>query len=229
MARSTDSTPADFETALERLPEGLAPGSTALLVGPTDPSTYALSLRVLGKVANDAGTAFIITTRESADETRQTFEAVRSDAAQLSLGLVDTASQQQYLTAVYDETPVVFTPSPDDLEQLVVALADLDGRATPQPDARHLVVRSLSPILANTSTDQVRATLDRITGLRTGSGLGLFGLDYTAHDEAVVADLADHVDVVYWVKRTAEGRIAFERRTESTRRPHAPSGNVRDD
>jgi len=123
---------------------------------------------------------------------------------------VDTSSPDQSLSAVYDETPVIFTPSPGDLERLTIALSDLTDANQSQNGDQHLVVRSLTPILETTPTERVETVLDRITGLRTTNGLCLLGIDYTAHDEDTLQTIAGHTDGILWITRSADGDLEID-------------------
>lgn len=206
---------------VDPLPGSLSGGTTVLVASAGDPARYAVTLRVLRARGTDADTAFVITTTESADRTIGTYEEIGSGADRPSLGLVDTTSEQQSVSALYGETPIVFTPSPGDLERLVLALSDLSENTSSSNGARHLVVRSLTPILSTAPTARVRTVLERITGLRSETGLGLIGLDYTAHDEETIRALADLVDGVLWVTPPSPNRLAFE--YQPTRGRYRPS------
>lgn len=211
----------DLETIeVDAIPSGIGPG-TILIAGTEDPTTYALGLRALHQLGDADDAAMVVTTTESAERTLATYEAVRTDSERQSLGLVDTTSERQYVTALYDETPVVFVPSPGDLERLVLALSDLDGNRLPSNGTRHLVVRSLTPVLEDAPIDRVQSVIDRITGLRTGNGLTILGIDYTAHDEETMTALTELVDGILWVTKTADDQLEFE--FQPTRGRHNPT------
>lgn len=205
-------------------PDTMGNGSTVLVAGTVDPSTYALGLRALCQYGRGAESAFVVTTTASADRTCADYEALSSGDAP-SLGLVDTTSRKQYVTAFYGNSPTVFTPSSADLEQIVVALSELAGGRLPAAESRHLVVRSLTPVLDYSSSTRVGSVLQRITGLRTGNGIGFFGLRYTEHDEETVAVLAQHVDGILWVTRGPDHELDFDyqsaRRYSAHSRAHA--------
>lgn len=187
------------------LPETLASGQTLLVACPDAPAPYAVDLRALCTYGSADDTSLVVTTTESAERTIETYERLCPAADRGSLKLVDTTSEQ-YLTAVYDETPVICTPSPDDLERLVIGLSDLTEENPPAGSSRHLVVRSLTPLLESTSTDRVCTVLDRITGLRSEDGFCFLGIDYTAHDRATLNAVSEQVDGVLWATRSsAEG------------------------
>lgn len=203
---------------VDTFPDGLMPGSTVLLAGSVDPTTYAIGLRALCQYGHSDESALVVTTTESADQTLDLYETVCSDADRASLGFVDTNSEQQYVPAIYGEIPTVYTPSPTDLERLVIALSDLTGSRLFSSGTRHLLVRSLTPLLENTSTARVCNVLERITGLRTASGLSLLGFDATTHDEETIAELTQRVDGVLWVTQPSRHEIEFELRTTSSHR-----------
>lgn len=206
---------------VDPLPEDLGDGATVLVAVAGDPSQYAVSLRVLVAQGVTEDTALVVTTTESADRTIAVYTRLASATERPSLGIVDTTSEQQSVSALYGETPVVFTPSPGDLERLVLALSDLCDNMTPTNGARHLVIRSLTPILELSSTSRVRTVLERITGLRSESGLCLLGIDYTAHDEETMTAIADLVDGVLWVTHPTPDRLAFD--YQPTRGRHSRS------
>lgn len=205
---TTDGQPVEFDT----VPGGLSVGSTVLIACAGDPTRDALSLQLLCEFVDADDSALVVTTTESADETIERYEHICPASDHPVLGVVDTVSEHQSVTAMYEETPVVFTPSASDLERLVIALSDLSGNAPPSSGARHLLIRSLTPILRAASTARVCTVLERITGLRSDDGLCLLGIDYTAHDEETMAAVAEHIDGVLWVTRDESAGLAFEYR-----------------
>lgn len=198
--------------AIEDFPEAIADGATVLVAGTIDPTEYALCLHALCHYSGRDDTALVVTTTEGATRTIQQYRTACPTADQSALRLVDMASQQ-YISALYEEVPTVSIPTPDDLERLVLALSDLTDARAPTVGRRHLVIRSLTPILATTPTNRVSTVLERISGLRTGTGLGLFGLDYTAHDEETMAELATCVDGIVWATQHPDDGIKFELRS----------------
>lgn len=194
---------------IDPLPDSLSGGSTALVASTGDPAQHAICLRLLDWHGTAADTGVVVTTTESADQTIETYAALETETDQPSLGIVDTTSEQQSVSAPYGETPVVFTPSPGDLERLVLALSDVSETMSPSNGARHLVMRSLTPVLESAPTSRVCTVLERITGLRSEDGLCLIGLDYTAHDQETMTALADVVDGVLWITHSAPDQLEF--------------------
>lgn len=211
-------TPNDVE--VESFPERLATGSTVLIAGAGEPVEYALGLRILNHFGTGEDTALVVTTTGSADETVNTYEALSDPTTNPSLRLVDATSQQQNVTALYEEDPVVFVTAPGDLERIVIGLSDLTEARPTGEGRRHLLVRSLTPILESAAVDDVRTLLDRITGLRTETGLAILGIDYTAHSGETMSILAEHVDGIIWVRRHLDGEIALEFRPTRGRYNH---------
>ena len=183
---------------LDEVPDGLTTGSTVLVASTGEPSRSALGLRLLARVGTRDDAAVVVTTTESAERTAETFEGLSSAANRPSIGLVDTISEQQSVSARYDAIPVVYTPSASDLERLVMALSEVAGQFAPSPGDRHLLVRSLTPLLESTPTARVCSVLDRITGFRSGTGLTMIGLDYTAIDAETMATVTEQVDGILW-------------------------------
>lgn len=192
------------------LPGTLTDGATVLVVGAFDPSEHALCLRLLARYGRSADTALVVTTLASADETIETWNGVSVEGDRPAIGIVDTTSEEQSVAATYGGVPTFFTPSSGDLERIVMALSELSGASPPTTGSRHLVFRSLTPIVREAPTERVCRVLERIGGLRTGTGLGLFGVDVSAHDRETLTALADVVDGVVWVDRTEDGRFETE-------------------
>lgn len=229
MNGSSDSVVDPLDLEVDPLPESLSGGSTVLIASAGDPSQYAVSLRILGSYGAIEDTAFVVTTTESVDQTIKTYTRLGTEFDQPSLRIVDTTSQQQSISDLYGETPVVFTPSPDDLERLVLALSELSGDTSPPNGERHFAVRSLTPILSAAPIDRVSTVLERITGLRSENGLGLIGIDYTAHDEATMEAVADHVDGILWVSHPSPNQITFDYQPRRGRNSQSVLGQLRDD
>lgn len=183
---------------IETVPDGLTAGSTVLVASAGEPSRSALGLRLLGRFGTRDDSAVVVTTTESAERTVETFEELRPVGNGPSIGLVDTVSEQQSVSARYDAIPVVYTPSSSDLERLVMALSEVAGQFAPSAGDRHLLVRSLTPLLKSTSTARVASVLDRITGYRSDMGISMIGLDYTALDAETMATVTDRVDGILW-------------------------------
>jgi len=109
---------------LDAVPDAFTTGSTVLVASAGEPSRSALGLRLLARVGTRDDAAVVVTTTESAERTVETFEGLSSAANRPSIGLVDTISEQQSVSARYDAIPVVYTPSASDLERLVMALPE---------------------------------------------------------------------------------------------------------
>lgn len=222
----TEATPGAWD--VESLPGRVADDATVLVATQGDPSRFAIGLRLLDTFGTGADSAFVVTTTRSNETTVDVYEAVSDDSDRPALGMVDTSSEQQSISALYDEVPVVFTPSSSDIEHLVLALSELTEKV-PSPDGeRHLLVRSLSPILTATSTDRVCTVLDRIAGIRSEEGISLLGIDYTAHDEETIQTIADHADGILWVERAGVGELTVEYQPMRSHRRLADSGGESD-
>lgn len=210
MDTMSDTDPEGSPSSHVTLPGALTDGATILVVGAVDPSTRAIGLRLLSRYGEPGDSAPIVTTRVSADDTTQTWDEVSVEGDRPSIGIVDTTSAEQSIEATFNGVPTFFTPSSGDLERIVMALSELSGPTRPPNGSRHLVIRSLTPVLEESSPERVLRVLERISGLRTGAGLGLFGVDVSAHDQRTLTELADAVDGVVWIDRTKEGRFTSE-------------------
>lgn len=205
---------------MDTFPDDLTGGGSVLVASAGDPARYAVGLHALCEYGGGDDTAFVVTTTRSADTTLETYDRLCRDGRP-HLRVVDTTARQPSAPSIYGEATTIFIPSPGDLERLVVALSDL-SEATPSNGARHLVIRSLTPILEGTPVERVRTVLDRITGLRTNAGVCLLGIDYTAHDEATIRRLAEQVDGILWVTESGEGALEFDYLPTRERRHHQP-------
>lgn len=214
----------DQSTKIGALPDRCTSGRTLLVAAAGSPTRDALTIRLLSEYGGSDATAHVVATTERAEATLDTYDSLAA-TEHPSLGIVDTRSANQYVSAVYDQPPVVFTPAPGDLERLV--LAEISDRLPPAT-SHHLVVRSLTPILETTPTERVCSVLERITGLRSKTGLGLLGIDYTAHDESTMQAVAEPVDGVLWA-RHSDGDVAFEYQSCSDRRLQPSFGGTADD
>jgi KaiC/GvpD/RAD55 family RecA-like ATPase len=190
-------------------PDGLTTGATVLVATPGQTATAAVGLQTLCQVGHAEDVAVVVTTTDSADRTVERYEMLCRDREGPALKLVDTTADQQ-VSAMYDKTPVVRIPSPGDLERLVVAVSELVEGSSPTNGDRHLLVQSLTPILEEAPIDRVCTILERMTGLRSESGLCLLEIDYTAHDEETMSALADRVDGVLWVSRSESDGISLD-------------------
>lgn len=214
---------------IDDIPAGLSPGSTVLVASAGDPTRIAVGLQLLCQFGQPDDVAFVVTTTESADRTLETYDRCCSEVDQPALRLVDTNSTRHSVSAIYDETPVVFTPSPGDLERLLLGLSELFETHPHASERRHLLVRSLTPILDSSSTERVSAVLERITGLRSETGLSLLGLDYTAHGKETMAALAERVDGVLWVTCTSGDRLEIEYQPSRGRHQSVMTGGKSND
>lgn len=198
------------ELPTEVLPSGFTDGTTFLLASAGDPTQYTAALQILSEYGHTDETAVIITTITSAEELIDTYSTLVQPVDQLSMGIVDTVSRQQSLSALYNRTPIVFTPSPDDLERIIIALSDIADNHTSSGKTRHLILQSLTPILKTTATNRVCRFLKRITEFRSETGLCLLGLDYTAHNQDTIATIAERVDGIIWITQSSSGEVELE-------------------
>lgn len=218
--------PAAWE--VDTLPEQIEDDATVLVATQGDPSRFAIGLRLLDTFGTGDDRAFLVTTTRSDETTLDVYEQLSDGSDRPALGIVDTSSEQQSISALYDEVPVVFTPSSGDIEHLVLGLSELVEKVSSPSGARHLLVRSLTPILTATSIDRVGTVLDRIAGIRSTDGLSLLGIDYTAHDEETIQDVAGHVDGILWVEHAGTDRLSFEYQPVRSHRGPVESGGVND-
>lgn len=201
---------ADPPADQEPFPERFGTGETVLIATAGDPTALSVDIRALCQYSDSDDRALIVTTTSSAKQTIETVDYFCSETARPALGFVETTSEQPSVSAIYDDVPVILTPSPGDLERLVVALTELSMENPPTRGDRHLIVRSLTPLLEAAPVDRVCRVLERISGLRTDGGLCLWGIDYTAHDETTMAAVVEDVDGVLWVTEDSSDEPEFE-------------------
>lgn len=207
---------------MDTFPDDLARGGSVLVASAGDPTRYAIGLHALCEYGDGADTAFVVTTTRSADTTLETYDRLCPEDGRPGLRVVDTTARQPSVPSVYGEAATIFIPSPGDLERLVIALSDLSAATPPSDGARHLLIRSLSPILEETPVERVQTVLDRVTGLRANDGLCLLGIDYTAHDESTIRSLAEHVDGILWITEADEDTLQFDYLPTNERRRQRP-------
>ena len=206
-------TPAtDREKRISDVARSVSPPTTMLVAGTVDPAEHALGLRLLAHAGSPDDTAVVVTTTESRNAVVARTGDVETANGAPSLAVVDTVSEGQYLTAPYEEVPTVYMPSADDLERVVIGISDLTGTVVPSTGTRHFVVRSLTPMIEGATTGRVCRLLERTSGLRAGASLGIFGIDFTAHDERTMRELTAVVDRLLWVSEDTDGELQFELR-----------------
>ncbi|UPV73900.1 hypothetical protein M0R89_15320 [Halorussus limi] len=207
----------DNEDQLSDVADAVSAPTTMLIAGTVDPTEYALGLRLLAHAGSADDTAIIVTTTEGREQViAHTRDGVVEDEVP-SVAVVDTVSEDQYLTAPYADIPTVYMPSAGDLERVVIGLSDLTGTVVPSTGTRHFVIRSLTPLIEGATTERVCRLLERVKGLRVGDGLGIFGIDFTAHDEETMNELTAVVDRLLWVSEDSDGGLQFELRTTRRR------------
>lgn len=202
---------------MDTFPDDLSRGAAVLVACAGDPARYAVDLQVLCEYGDAADTAFVVTTTRSVDTTLETYGRLRPKEGRPALRLVDTTARHPSVSEIYGDASTIAIPSPGDLERMVIALSDLSEASPPSDGARHLVIRSLTPILEETPVERVRTVLERVTGLRAGSGLCLLGIDYTAHDSGTIDSLARQVDGILWVTEAGSDRLEFQYRPTQRR------------
>lgn len=190
--------------------DSISTPTTLLVAGTVDPTEYALCLRLLSRAGSGDDTAVIVTTTEERDDVVAHARNVEPANGMPSMAVVDTVSEGQYLTAPYADVPTVYMPSAGDLERVVIGLSDLTGTVVPSTGTRHFVVRSLTPMIEGATTERVCRLLERTKGIQSGDGLGIFGIDFTAHDEESMTELIAVVDSLLWVSEGPDGRLQFE-------------------
>lgn len=201
---------ASMSNELENLSGLLGDGYRVLVAGSTDSVVNEVTLQLLAHVGNGLDESVIVTTARSAATTRESYAAIAERGGCPALRIVDTLSSEQSVAALYTDSPTVYVPSPIDIERLVLGVSDITDETPPATGRRHLVVRTLTPILESIPVETVIRMIDRIGGVRSPDGLSVFGCTYTSHSEADMQQLATRVDGILWIEETATGDLTFE-------------------
>ncbi|MDH5020314.1 DUF7504 family protein [Halobacterium rubrum] len=200
----------------KRFPDVFETGVTVLVLTDGAPTEYCVTLDALATFGTGSDTAVIITTATSPTRAVKSFAGRAAVSERPALKLIDTTGDRPAYGAPYDEVPVRSTTGPRDLERLLVALADHTDTAPSSPGRRHLIVRSLSPLLDANPPTRLSAVLDDFRAHRSSDGLCLFGLDYTNHDTDTIATLSEHVDGVLRVQESGADKPVFDYQSTTT-------------
>ncbi|WP_152423384.1 DUF7504 family protein [Haloterrigena salina] len=187
---------------LEGIPETVPDGAALCIAKPAPLTEYALPLHITNQYADGEDCRIIITSSITAEETiRQEQQVVAT--ADRRLGIIDTTADE-HLEALYQENPIISIPRSGDLTQVTLALWDLEESFSKTYPKTHVILRSLTPILNDSSIEGVRNVLETvIEHQRSRSCLTVFSVEYTEHSEPTMAALEILVDGVVWVEQTA--------------------------
>lgn len=194
------------------LPEIIPEKSVLCIAKPAPLTERALPLRIANRYADNADCRVIVTSSVGAEETIAQQKSIGWSTAS-RLGVVDTTADE-HLAALYQNNPTVFLPRSGDLTQISLALEELEESLSSSCSKTHVVFRSLTPILAESSLDGVRSVLKCvIEHQRTDSSLTVFSVEYTEHGEATMTALEKLVDGIVWTEQTANDglRLTYQR------------------
>lgn len=196
------------------LPETVAPGTVLLVVGPDAPAEDGRCLQVLHRYADTEDVGIVVTTTAGAEETIGTNESITGETPAAPIGVVDTASMGQNVTAFHQEVPAIYAPGPADLARVSVAVDNLDAQLT-SSGTSHLVVRSVTPFFEGDDSTSVVPGIERTFGTWSTEGIAVLGVDFTAVDESTLTALQELADAVVRVAVTASGDHRLEYRGAS--------------
>lgn len=199
------------------LPNAVRPGGQILLACTEDPAAANIGIDLLTHYTSTGDHSVVVTTQADAESVLSVFEKIAGDTDHSSLSVLDSSGTKPAASDLYRAVPIVRIPSPINLERLVTGLAEITGQSRPHSGNRSLLVRSLTPLLERDSVERVLPIVDRIGGICSGTGLSLFGLDYTAHDEGTVNQLANRMDGVLWISKPSADGYAVEYRQNRDR------------
>jgi hypothetical protein len=181
-----------------------------LIADSRDPAESAVALRLLAQVGRRTDEAVIVTPTRSGATTRDFYRTITEPGRRPILRVVDALSSDQSVAALYTDAPTVYVPSPAGIERLIVAISELTTDYPPADGNRHLVVRSLTPILETVPAETIARVIDCIVDTSCPTGLSVFGCQYTAHSDAALDRLTAHVDGILWVERSTSGDVTLE-------------------
>lgn len=186
---------------LSDLPESVPPGSVVLVEGPVAPVENGLCLQVLHRYATPEDVGVVVTTAAGAEATIADYASITDEDSVAPIGIVDTVSQGQNITAFHREVPTVYTPGPADLARVSVAVDNLDAQLASRGGS-HLVVRSVAPFFDGGDPAVVARQFDRTFGRWSEDGLLVVGTAFTAVDPATMEALTALADAVVQVAAT---------------------------
>lgn len=204
------------------LPGTIAPGSVLLVTGPAPPSEDGLDLQVLRRYAGLEDAGIVVTTASGVDATVAAYSALAGDDSSAQLGVVDTVSRGQNLTAFHRDVPAIFTPGPADLARVSVAIDNLDAQLS-TTGVSHLVVRSVASFFEKEDASTVVRGFERTFGNWSENGLVVLGVDFTAVDESTMDALTDLADGIVRLAPSESGQFRLEYQGTTPRHPAALS------
>lgn len=198
------------------LPTDLPSGSVVLVIEPATRAVVSPCLQALEEYATPEDVGIVVTTTDGADRTVETASSVAGGGSPPRLGVVDTVSRGQNLTAFQREVPTVFTPGPADLARVGVAIDNLAAQL-PSDGATHLVVRSVTSFFGEGDGSTVVGGIERTFGRWTDDGIVVMGADFTAVDGETMLALEDLADAVVRVAVTGTGEYQLRYHGRSSR------------
>jgi KaiC/GvpD/RAD55 family RecA-like ATPase len=184
-------------------------GTNLLLSGPPMTGKRDLAFDVLAHGSRDGDGAIVVSTKDSADRVRATFDDhVDGDAP---LGVVDCVTRQQGLETDADDELVRYASSPVDLTGIGIEFSELLRHLYQQRgvERNRTLLYSLSTLLMYSNLQTVFRFLHVSTGrVQSVDGLGLFLIDDTAHDDQTMSTLKQLFDGVVQVRERGDDREA---------------------
>lgn len=191
---------------LDRLQESLDTDTVTIVAGTDRDELSHVGMELLARYADIADGAILLTTTMDAQTSIDEYASVR-DSRKPDIAVIDTTSTEQSIPSVYSAIPMVFTPSPGDIERTSMALSDLASRLEGDRRPVHLLVDSLSDIVDDVGVESSLSLLRQASVPGDGvSGLTVATLAYNEHSKATVDDVTEFADSVVWVDTTEEGR-----------------------
>lgn len=199
----------------EDVPDTLSTDSAICIAKPAPLAEYAVPLRITDRYTDRNDCRIIVTPSIGTDETVRQQQTI-TPSGDYRMGIVDTTADE-HLDALYQENPTIYLPHPGELSQISLAVWDLYEALSSSCSNTHVILRSLTPLLAEKRLERVTNVLERlIEHQRAHSNRLVFGIEYTEHDEATMAALRDLVDGIVWIEQASDRSLRLEYRRART-------------
>ncbi|WP_152423968.1 DUF7504 family protein [Natronorubrum tibetense] len=207
--KTDDWTTTESLIDFDGIPDTISSSSTLCIAKPAPLTEHALPMRITNRYADRGDCRIIVTSSAGAEETIRQQKAIEP-LEESRIGVVDTTAND-YLAALYQENPTISLPHSRELTQLSLAVWDLHETLSEPCEKTHIIIQSLTPILAEGRLESVINVLERwIEQQRATSSLTVFSIEYTEHDEATMVALERLVDGIVWVEQTERQKLRLD-------------------
>jgi KaiC/GvpD/RAD55 family RecA-like ATPase len=195
------------------LPKGFGgaevdPGTSLLIAGPPMSGKRQIGLDVLAAGSAVGDGTIVVTTKDDAERILEDFRSsagdVDADAA--DPGIVDCVSRQQGVEELTDAR-VSYVSSPEDMTGIGIEFSELleEFHANRGLERNRVLFHSITALLLYSNPETVFRFLHVFTGrIRSVSGLGVFVIESTVHDDRTMGTIQQLFDGVIEVAEGAE-------------------------